>query len=442
MPDIVTGKIFVDGEKGITATKMNQIISQAVIQPSFVTSKPSSSTLDPTDQMLEVKGAGTYATITGAQLISSVSASVTQNITPTIWSVRLRSFQAIGNSTTECDQRQCGSSVTFGVFSIDRYNTWKQGSMALTAQQQSENVNVPGTSFAITSKFLRTTLTTAQATLGATDSIQIYQAVEGISLRELINDVHSLQILVRSSVSGLNFGMVLSDPGNTKALAKLCTIPSANTWTLLTFANLPIWAAGGNFGLGPGNAGYQLKICLGAGSSQTVAANDTWQSGNFAGALGQDNFASKTVGSTFDIAYISHEPGAQCSNPPMDLSFGQNLDGPMGCLRYYCKSYGLGVKAGTSGGAGCLVFSNPMSSGQSYVFGTGRYPKIMAKVPTVTIYDPGGGINTLAQLLTSNHYAVAGVQDINEVGFDGVNLSSSFPANAWAQFHYTADTGW
>src|SRR5206468_13136254 len=80
------------------------IISGAVIQPEFVSSKPASATLDPTDQLLELKGGTAYATITGQQVIDSVSASVNQNITPTITSVRLRSFNGAGNCTFECDQ--------------------------------------------------------------------------------------------------------------------------------------------------------------------------------------------------------------------------------------------------------------------------------------------------------------------------------------------------
>jgi len=74
MPDITTTQVFVDGEKGITATKMNNIIANSVIQTDFIANKPSSATLDPTDQLLELKAGGTYARITGTQLANSVAA--------------------------------------------------------------------------------------------------------------------------------------------------------------------------------------------------------------------------------------------------------------------------------------------------------------------------------------------------------------------------------
>lgn len=80
MADIVTGKIFVDGEKGITATKLNQIQSLAVIQPSFYSAKPSTSSLDPTDALLDLKASGSFAQITGSQLITSLTSSLTPNM--------------------------------------------------------------------------------------------------------------------------------------------------------------------------------------------------------------------------------------------------------------------------------------------------------------------------------------------------------------------------
>jgi len=77
MPDIVTTQTFVDGEKGITATKMNNIIANSVIQPSFVGNQPTTSSLDPADQLLDLKSTGAYARITGAQLASSVAGQLT-----------------------------------------------------------------------------------------------------------------------------------------------------------------------------------------------------------------------------------------------------------------------------------------------------------------------------------------------------------------------------
>ena len=52
MSDIVTTRIFTDGEKGITATKMNDIIGSSVIQPAFYSAKSTASMADAADTLL------------------------------------------------------------------------------------------------------------------------------------------------------------------------------------------------------------------------------------------------------------------------------------------------------------------------------------------------------------------------------------------------------
>ena len=89
MSDITTTRIFTDGERGITAQKLNDIVGSSVIQPAFYTSKPTAGSADPADIALILK-AGAYAQVP----ISTLAGSTTQ---AQIWSTRLRSFNAIGN---------------------------------------------------------------------------------------------------------------------------------------------------------------------------------------------------------------------------------------------------------------------------------------------------------------------------------------------------------
>jgi hypothetical protein len=441
MPDIVTSQIFSDGEKGITATKMNNIIANSVIQPDFVTAKPSSSTLDPTDQLLEVKGAGTYARITGQQLIDSVSASVTQNITPTIWSVRLRSFNAVGNPNAEVCQRNISAPLTnpaSGTFLEDRWIMNRVGTFTFNAFRVGSPVQqivIPGTNFVISSTYFRFTLTGQQASLGATDYFGLQQSVEGIQLRELIGDVHSTSILVESSVAGLKFGISIVDPTGTRSLCKLCTISSANTWTLITLPNLPVFPPAGTFNITPGNAGYLYRISLGAGSTYTAPANDTWQNGNFIGALGQSNFAASAVNSTFDIAFVQHEPGAQCSTP-IDCPFEDNLR----CAkRYYQKSWDYGTAVGTGSAGGYGMFIPQSASAAAYGFVP--FVPELAKSPTLILYsNANGGANSAVQAGSSFAINSPGgnTKGINSLINSGGNFGNSNPVT----FQWTADTGW
>jgi hypothetical protein len=299
-------------------------------------------------------------------------------------------------------------------------------------------VPVPGTSFNITQFFLRTTLTGQETSLAAGDYLFLQHSAEGPFLREICSDVMSLQILVRSSVAGLKFGITLREGGTTKTLALLCTIPSANTWTLLTFPNLPSFvSSGAGLALTPGSAGFYLTVSLAVGTTNTAPANGTWQSGAFVQAAGADNFASKPVNSTFDCAYISLEPGPLCSNPPMDRPFTDNL---RDCWRYYEKSYEYATKAGTStyqGTTGTYNYVNNVTMNMG-----ARFKASKATTPSVSTYSPvTGALNVVA---ASNGETTVGAINgpTTESPFYSLTTSATLVVGQYTWAQWIADTGW
>jgi hypothetical protein len=366
-------------------------------------------------------------------------------VTPTIWSQRLRSYNAIGNPNFEVDQRNVGTQMVnpaSGSLVIDRWAITKIGTMAVNTQQSPANVggDIPGTNFRITSKYLAVTLTTQQTTLGAGDALFINQLIEGPNFRELIDDVSSVSVMVASTVAGLKFSVALRDPPTaTKSLVKLCTISAANTWQLIPLANLPVFPAG-NFSIVPGNACYQLCITLASGTTFTAPAADTWQNGAFVAAPGMSNFAASPVNAIFQIAVVQHEPGSQCTQL-MDVPFSQNY---YQCLRYFAKSYSYNVKPGTVDTNGAiLVPPNPIVSFGAVYVGA-RFPNVMAKTPTVSSWSPATGGGGLIRDMPNNvDRTVTSTIQPNDSGFAGFNFSGvASTANPYYQFHYTADTGW
>ena len=362
-----------------------------------------------------------------------------QPIAPVIWSARLRSFNAVGNPNFEITQKNCGVQVVnlaAGQAIEDRWFVTKNtATLQINGRFPPTNVVVPGTSYNITQNICRISLNVVQAAIAAGEHCTILQTVEGPNWRELSGDVHSISLLVRSSVAGLSFGVSLRDyPTVTKSLVKLCTIPAANTWTLISLPNLPAFPSG-NFSAVPGVLGYALGICLAVGTTLTAPANDVWQNGNFVGAVGQSNFGA-TAGATFDVAFVQHEPGPLCTTF-IDKPFSQNLDE---CLRYYQKSYSYGTAAGTVIGAGAI---------DSVVPGTQQpwlpisFKRIMAKVPTVTPYSPGNGAaNTIRDGTAGADKAITGVNAIGDAGFGGCTVATPNASSWIASVHYTADTGW
>ena len=362
-------------------------------------------------------------------------------VQPTIWSARLRSFNAVGNPNFEVDQRNIHGGITNPANNaalLDRYFFTKTGTMTVNAVDPIlSNANIiPGTSFAITSSQLGLSLQTQEASLAAGDYLGIVHTVEGPNWRELSQDVTSLSLLVYSTVAPLKFSVALRDSPATKSLVKLCTIPTASTWTLITLPNIPV-PPSGNFSLAPGAVGYSLQVTLACGATFTAPSADVWNSGNFIAAPGADNWASKAVGSTFYVCFIQHEPGPVCSTL-IDRPFAQNLDE---CLRYFQKSYNYGTAVGAaSSGVGTVQLTSQASqSPVSYI----PFPKRMAKVPSVTLYSTiTGAINTVRDTSAGVDRAVTAVQAVGEAGYGGASLSAYNAAVTIYQWHYIADTGW
>jgi hypothetical protein len=360
-------------------------------------------------------------------------------VQPTIWIAR-RSFNAIGNPTLEVDQRNVGGPIPGNGFSVDRWvtnysptmNTWN-------GQQTSGLITVPGTNFAITNKFLRLTNGGVVTPVPAAGFLYHQQSVEGPMLREIINDIHSVQALVRCSQAGFKFSVILQTPAPIYSLTALCTIPNANTWTLITIQNLPLWTGSGGSVLTPGGLGYYLIISLAAGSTYTSPSNLTWLNGNFTGASGQSNFLA-TNGTTFDIAFVQHEPGPVCSGL-MDKPFSQNYDE---CLRYYCKSYDYAVKPGTVTGVNEVFLLNPNPAiANSNLVSNIWFPKPMAKSPTMNNWGPTTGVfNAVWDPGASLDRGVSTYGGLGSRGCGGINLASALTAGWFGLTHYSADTGW
>jgi hypothetical protein len=358
-----------------------------------------------------------------------------------IWSARLRSYNAFGNPTFEIDQQNVGASSVIAASTrlADRWKGTKSGTMAASGQQTVGTVPVPGTNFLISQNFLRITLTTAQATLGGTDSLMIFQVMEGIQIRELLGDVHSGSILVRSSVAGLAFTLMWACVGTSPQpiMGTLCTIPNANTWTLIPKPNLPVIP--GSVSPAPGQVALQFEIVLAAGASYPVLTDSVWQSSTWGLGIvsGQSNFAASPVNSTFDIAFAQHEPGAICTTF-LDKPFNQNLDE---CLRYYQKTHPYSVAPGGAGGQG-YVDGTVLTTGM--ILGIPPFQKAMAKIPAISLYNAstgaaGTGWDHNTSTATAAATALSGA--IGEKGFPAIS-SSSLTAGHIIGVHYTADTAW
>ena len=379
-----------------------------------------------------------YSGTTGKVIKVPTAAELFAAVGPTIWSVRNRSFNALGNPNFEVDQRNIGALVSpaTGGFAVDRWSVGYVGTMTVSTQQLAENVVVPGTSFYVTSKYLRTKLTAQDSSLAAGEYLGLVHTVDGPGMRELLGDVHSVQVLARFSVANLKFVMALVDSGGTRSLCKLCTLGAANTWTLITLPNLPVWAAGGGWTTAWGVVGYTLGFYLASGSTGIAPAADVWQTGNYKGLAIMDNFCASAVNSTFDLAFVQHEPGSECSTL-MDVSWANNL---WDCLPYYYKStdYNALPSAGTVTGA---VHGIALPNSGPIHFHT--YTRPLAKTVQPIFYTTSNG----APHWVYDAYGASPRQVSAYVGFNSKHcgypqLTSYNAGIVIYTYHVSADTGW
>jgi hypothetical protein len=366
-------------------------------------------------------------------------------VQPTIWYARLRSLNVIGNPTFEMTQKRCGAvtgnTPTNGVYLEDRW--WIQNSTAYNGfnlqavTPVAGPINLPGTNFGISNGFCRFTVVTPKATLVAGDCMTFYQYVEGCQMRELINDVHSISILVRSNqVSPVHFSVVLKGGSTTYCLPKLCTYNApVGTWQLIQLPNLPLWPSAASFSLNPGVLGYTIVISLAAGSNFIPPSNDSWIAGNFNGVLGQDNFMANPANTSIDFAFVQHEPGSLCTTL-IDKPFTQNLDE---CLRYFQKTYMYGIAPGTVSAAGLQAF---FTQGVAAAYGSAKFVKVMAKLPTVTPYNHSTGVVNSIQDGGGVNHTGASITGIGDSGFSSLGFTTAASGPMPAYFQYTADTNW
>jgi hypothetical protein len=297
---------------------------------------------------------------------------------------------------------------------------------------------IPGTNFQISSKVIRFTLTTAQASLAAGDYVNINNTIEGSSARELIADVSSVSIMARCSVAPISFGLSLRDSPITRSLVKLCTISTANQWVVISLPNIPVFPAG-NFTMVPGSVGYVLTIALAAGSTYMTPANDVWQTGNYTGAVGQSNFGAQAVNSTIDFAFVQHEPGPQCTTL-IDCPFSGPNGNLEACQRYYQKSYPYGTLPGTATYAGARsLYANGATTA---AIGPLSFIKTLAKIPTLTAYNVvTGAANSVHDQGNVDHGSVT-FNSPSDSGVYRIDFATATTAAYHVYLQYTADTGW
>lgn len=245
------------------------------------------------------------------------------------------------------------------------------------------NLVVPGVLVPDFQSALRLAVTTANASLATNAQVQIYQAIEGYNISDLIGRDFTLSFWVRSTKTGTHCVSFRSAGTNgTPDLSYVAEyiIAASDIWQMVTITvpgGLP--SSGGTWNYTSG-VGLYVNWTVAAGSTlQTTPGS--WQTGNFIATANQVD-ATDTVNNQFAITGVQLEAGSVASpfeHRPVGLELAL-------CQRYYEMTYDQGVQPGTVVASGGVQEMVARAADQLTLL-TVRYQAAKRARPTVTIYN-------------------------------------------------------
>jgi hypothetical protein len=291
---------------------------------------------------------------------SGGNTSTINSMTPTADS--LQGFRnRLINGSMAIDQRNAGASVTVNgaaAYTVDRWFGEDVTDGVFTVQQDS---SAPaGFSFSA-----KVTVTTADASLAATQYAVFTQRIEGFNTADLgwgtaNAKTVTLSFWVRSSLTG-TFGGVLANSAENYSYPFTYTISVANTWEQKTVT--VVGPTAGTWIGATNGKGMVVTFSLGSGSTYVGTAG-AWAAADYrGGATGQTNVIG-TLNATWYITGAQLEVGS-VATPFERRDYGREL---MLCQRYYYKAaitnagsfFGTGVAYSTTSANVFIPFPVPL----------------------------------------------------------------------------------
>lgn len=245
------------------------------------------------------------------------------------------------NSRMEIDQRNNGASVAYektgypadktNGYCVDRFsvqNVRTNGS-GLNVQQV---VDAPA--YSNLKYSLKITNTVAGET-ASTDSIRLFQRIEGLEISDLewgglSARFITLSFWVKSSLTG-NFSVRFANGSATKSYVREYTINSANTWEKKTLviegSTDSVWDISTGVGLA-------VEWDLGCGSDRTAPAANVWLPANY-NRVATSVRLSETAGATFQLTGVQLEEGINAT----ELEYVPPTIELFRCERYFSVNY-------------------------------------------------------------------------------------------------------
>jgi hypothetical protein len=265
------------------------------------------------------------------------------------------------NSDMRIDQRNAGAAATAtdGGYQIDRYQTFTESADGVFTVQRVADAPA---GFINSAKI---TVTTADASIGASQRYLFVQNIEGFNVADLGfgaagASVVTVSFWAKASVTG-SFGGSLSNGSFNRTYPFSYVINSANTWEYKT-----VTITGDTSGTWGKDNGVGVRVMFGVGvGSGNVGPANAWAGSGFYQPTGSVNLIS-TLNATLNITGVQLEAGS-VATPFERRPYGTELQL---CQRYFRRIssgnastggiIGMGAQTGTNAGYAYVSISQPM----------------------------------------------------------------------------------
>lgn len=292
------------------------------------------------------------------------------------------------NGSMDVSQLNGSTSVVGAASQIHPVDGWimnKSGTMVINTQQVSDAP--PGYQSSV-----KITVTTAEASLGSSDNVFLYQPIEGYRFARCnfgaagASSV-SIGFWIKAHRTGAYSGSVKNSAGN-RSYPFSFTINSADTWEFKT-----VTITGDTTGtwLTTNGVGIFIIITMAAGSAIVGTAN-AWSASSLNGVTGTTNGVAATS-DTFQLTGVIVLPGIEVPGSDRAPFIMRPFDIELVlCKRHWQKSYVYGTAPGTGGQP--VGFRNATNATgvtaintRSFILSNSLEVEMRA-VPSLTVYDP------------------------------------------------------
>lgn len=314
------------------------------------------------------------------------------------------------NGNMEIWQR--GTSFSTGAlrYTADRWQYGFAGAGAVTVQR-STTVPTVAQAGVLFNYSLEVDVTTADASIAASDQYFIRHYIEGYNWRHFAQREITLSFWVSSPKTGTH-SVGLSNSGANRSYVAEYTVNAANTWEYKTIT-ISASPSAGTWDYTNG-IGVAIIWTLAAGSTYTTSTLNTWNSDALYASSNQVNALDLDT-NFFRLTGVKMELGP-VATPIQYKSFQDELEE---CQRYYEKNFAYHVTPVQN--VGIVYYEWPSLLAGSVAQ---RSPVIFYKVrkrqgvtPSVTLYNPGAANAQVRNLTDSADLSGTSVASSGEDGF-------------------------